>query len=214
MGPRSDSSTASPSGLEPPLLPDLLDPGGGSCLWKAFRVLIPPVLLYGYPWSRSGSVAVGQGTYLNIRAFQKPYGGLPGGFRDNPYAISITARPPPPPPAPPAIEPSPEPPPPQVPAPPSPDDDRTSSKLVGLIEPEAGKSLDLVVCLDTTDSMTPYIDDLRAYLGPVLKARVAGFSRFRIGIVLFRGLLARRLYHPEVSLYLGHRGGRGHPQGR
>lgn len=153
---------------------------------KAFRILIPPVLLYGYPWSRSGSVAAGQGTYLNIRAFQKPYGDYRGAFRDNPYAISITARPPPPPPAPPAIEPSPAPPPPQAPAPPPPDDDRTSSKLVGLIEPEAGKSLDLVVCLDTTDSMTPYIDDLRAYLGPVLKARVAGFSRFRIGIVLFR----------------------------
>ena len=27
----------------------------------AFRILVPPVLLYGYPWSRSGSVAVGQG---------------------------------------------------------------------------------------------------------------------------------------------------------
>jgi hypothetical protein len=57
---------------------------------------------------------------------------------------------------------------------------------VGLLEPEPGKSLDLVVCLDTTDSMTPYIEDLRRYLGPMLRARVAGSSRFRIGIVLFR----------------------------
>ena len=39
----------------------------------AFRILIPPVLIYGYPWSRSGTVAVGQGTYLNIRAFAKRY---------------------------------------------------------------------------------------------------------------------------------------------
>ena len=28
---------------------------------QAFRILIPPVLIYGYPWSRSGTVAVGTG---------------------------------------------------------------------------------------------------------------------------------------------------------
>ena len=63
----------------------------------AFRILVPPVLLYGYPWSRSGSVAVGQGTYLNIRSFEKRYADYSGAFRDNPYSIAISAKPIPPP---------------------------------------------------------------------------------------------------------------------
>jgi hypothetical protein len=146
---------------------------------QAFRILIPSVLVYGYPWSRSGSVAVGKGTYLNIRAFVKPYGDYSGPFADNSYQIAVSFKPVPPAPTtpPPKQEPPREAPPP---------DDSTSGKFGALLEGPAGKSLDLVVCLDTTDSMVPYFDDIRKGLGPILRKRVAGFSSYRIGVVLFK----------------------------
>jgi hypothetical protein len=153
-------------------------PRSDSAFGEAFRILIPPVLVYGYPWSRSGAVSVGKGTFINIRSFAKPYADYSGAFLDNPYEIAISTRPLPAPP--------PEAQPPQKESPPPPPDDRTSSKIGSLIEAEAGKSLDLVVCLDTTDSMVPYIDDIKKNLGPILRERAAGFERFRIGIVLFK----------------------------
>jgi hypothetical protein len=150
---------------------------------QAFRILIPPVLVYGYPWSRSGTVSVGKGTFINIRSFARPYADYAGPFLDNPYEIAIATRPlPSPPPTIPAA-PKEEP---QKAAPPPPPDDRTSSKIGELIEAGPGKSLDLVVCLDTTDSMVPYIDDIKKNLGPILRERVKGFASFRIGIVLFK----------------------------
>jgi hypothetical protein len=151
---------------------------------KAFRILIPPVLVYGYAWSRSGTVAVGQGTYINIRAFAKPYADYTGAFVDNPYRIAIAAKEPEPSPASEPVKAQPQLPPKE--APPPPPDDRTSSKLGELIDDGAGKSLDLVVCLDTTESMGPYIDDLKKNLGPILRARVSSYSSFRIGVVLFK----------------------------
>jgi hypothetical protein len=157
---------------------------------QSFRILIPPVLVYGYAWSRSGTVAVGKGTFINIRAFAKPYADYGGAFKDNPYQIRIATKPNPPasPPAPPQKpqQPAPAPKPKTPPeAKPQPVDDRTSSKLDALIE-EGGQSLDLVVCLDTTESMVPYIDDLKKNLPQLLRKRVSLFKEFRIGIVLFR----------------------------
>jgi hypothetical protein len=141
---------------------------------QAFRILIPPVLVYGYAWSRSGAVSVGKGTFFNIRSFAKPYADYSGAFRDNPYEIAISIK-----------EPPPEAQAPQKAEPPPPPDDRTSSKIGALIE-KGGKSLDLVVCLDTTESMVPYIDDIKKNLGPILRERTSGFESFRIGIVLFK----------------------------
>lgn len=161
-------------------------------LGAAFRIFIPPVLVYGYPWSRSGTVAVGQGTYINIRAFAKPYADYSGPFLDNPYSIAISTRPVPPPEplAAPAESVNAEPqlpPKEEAPAPPpTTEDDRTSSKIADIIDEKAGKSLDLVVCLDTTQSMEPYIDDLKKNLGPILRQRAAGFASFRIGTVLYK----------------------------
>ncbi len=154
-------------------------------LGEAFRILIPPVLIYGYPWSRSGTVAVGQGTYVNIRAFEKRYADYGGAFRDNPYEIAIAAKP---------IAPSTEPATvstaPQIQeqavAPPPPKDDRPSSNIADLIGSAPGKSLDLVLCLDTTASMVPYFDDIRKNIGPLLRERVSGFARYRIGVVLYK----------------------------
>jgi hypothetical protein len=154
------------------------DPGFG----EAFRILIPPVLTYGYPWSRSGSVAVGKGTFINIRSFAKPYADYSGAFLDNPYEISISTIPALPPPKSLVLE---APQQPQKESPPPPPDDRTSAKIGAAIE-AGGESLDLVVCLDTTDSMVPYIDDIKKNLGPIIRAKVAGFKAFRVGLVLYK----------------------------
>jgi hypothetical protein len=164
-------------------------PRSDSEFGQAYRILIPSILVYGYPWSRSGAVSVGKGTFINIRAFAKPYADYAGPFQDNPYQIAIAAIAPPPP----QPEPLPAPPKqapqeaaPQKAPPPPPPDDRTSSKIGAAIETAQGKSLDLVVCLDTTASMVPYIDDIRKNLGPILRERVKGFASFRIGVVLFK----------------------------
>jgi hypothetical protein len=61
----------------------------------------------------------------------------------------------------------------------------TSSRISALI-PTAGKSLDLVICLDTTDSMKPYIEEVKRNLSPLVRRKTAGFTEFRIGVVLYR----------------------------
>ncbi|MGO8693734.1 MAG: hypothetical protein ACLQMF_08705 [Rectinemataceae bacterium] len=181
---------------------------------RAFRILIPPVVVYGYPWSRSGSVAVGKGTFVNIRAFQKPYADYTGAFADNPYEITvmaITREEAPPPPLPPPTPPAPTPLPAEAPAPhpglydPAtvaaftavakatkgktayvPGDGSTSDQIAGLIDAARGENLDLVVCLDTTGSMDPYFEDLRARLGPLIREKTARFKSFRVGLMLFK----------------------------
>lgn len=166
----------------------------------AFHILIPAVLVYGYKWSRSGTVAVGNGTFINIRAFQKPYADYSGSFADNPYRISISTRPrqveAPPPPPPPAVtpppEPKPAPPPPPEPAPlPPAPEGPPSSQIDGALQDLKGDTLDLVLCIDTTSSMQPYMDDLKKNLIKLVKSRIAGFKEFRMGIVLFKD------YFPE-----------------
>lgn len=59
---------------------------------RAFKIFIPTVLLYGYPWTRHGEVAIGRGTFINIRAFSRPYCDYEGGFRDNPYMFNLAAN--------------------------------------------------------------------------------------------------------------------------
>jgi len=187
---------------------------------RAFHILIPPVLVYGYSWSRSGSVSVGNGTFFNLRTFSKPYADYSGAFADNPYRISIATRPqailpavvpppapvalPPTPPSPVAPAPSapmelPPPSPPAAPAaapPPAPPvtvapqppllDGPPSARIDDALKDEKGDSLDLVLCLDTTSSMAPYMDDLKKNLTKLVAARVAKFKEFRVGIVLYR----------------------------
>jgi len=61
-----------------------------------------------------------------------------------------------------------------------------SSKFGTILERKPGGSLDLVLCLDTTASMVPYFDDIKKGLGPMLRARTAGYSSYRIGVVLYK----------------------------
>ena len=160
-------------------------------LGAAFHIYIPYVLYYGYEGGRHGEVHLTDGTFLNIRAFSLPYADYRGSFKDNPFVLEAKQE--------------------SSAGPPAgkytketqdtfaeiakigggdliyskgPDD------LVDLIrvalERERGKALDIVICLDTTNSMKKFIDPLRVKLIPMLKEMLSGFPSFRVGMVLFK----------------------------
>ncbi|MCQ2590123.1 MAG: VWA domain-containing protein [Treponema sp.] len=52
---------------------------------EAFHIYIPKKLKYGYEWGRNGEIKVEQGTFINIRTFEKPYADYSGDFLDNPF---------------------------------------------------------------------------------------------------------------------------------
>lgn len=58
-------------------------------LGQAFHIFIPNTIYYGYPWSRSGSVQIGKGVFINIRTFENPYGDYTGRYMDNPFMFDI-----------------------------------------------------------------------------------------------------------------------------
>lgn len=160
-------------------------------LGEAFHIYIPYIVVYGYPWSRAGELQVVDGTFLNIRAFAKPYGDYSGGFRDNPFTLRVTQKP---------LEGLPE-------------DNYMEDTLAGfrriaeegggeavlstgeadvldkleqLIRKSSGDTLDLVLALDTTESMKNDIPHLRDSLVPRLKKLTEGFTSFRFGMVLYK----------------------------
>ncbi|MDR2543438.1 MAG: hypothetical protein LBC80_08340, partial [Treponema sp.] len=141
-------------------------------LGETFHIYLPYILYYGYPETRHGSVYLIDGTYLNIRTFALPFADYRGAFRDNPFTLEVRQE---------RIE------------PPTgiyldeafeafTEIARAGSGALGLVqspaeivlqirellEREAGKQLDLVICLDTTGSMRPYIDPIREKLIPML----------------------------------------------
>jgi hypothetical protein len=160
-------------------------------LGQAFHIYIPYMLYYGYAPNRHGEVYLKDGTFLNIRAFSLPYADYRGSFKDNPFMLEARQEP--------------------LPGPTegmytketldafteiaksgngdlilsrSPDD------VVGLIktelEKEKGKTLDLVICIETTNSMKKYIDPVRVKLIPMLKEMLSSFPSFRIGMLQFK----------------------------
>jgi hypothetical protein len=152
---------------------------------QAFQLYIPPALSYGYMNSRHGEAYVADGTYLNIRAFEQPYGDYRGYFRDNPFVLRIA----------------------QSPAGSYMQDTVDSfeklvegrgelvysagppdlvEKIVEILERERGGAVDLVICLDTTGSMRDDIDAIRELLISRLETLVADFESFRIGMVLYK----------------------------
>jgi Mg-chelatase subunit ChlD len=159
---------------------------------EAFRVWVPYVILYGYDWSRKGEVQVLDGTYLNIRAFEKPYADYAGPFADNPYRLRVTQKP-------------------VVRDPPADVvymDDTVSAfgelarasegkvqyargpddivPLVRrLLEPK-GKALDLVFVLDSTESMMDDIAKVRELVVPMLEEALAPYPAWRVALVLYK----------------------------
>ena len=158
-------------------------------LGEAFHIYIPYILNYGYEGGRHGEVYVVDGTYLNVRAFSLPYADYRGNFKDNPFVLRVRPQEP-------------------LPGPPEgnymkdtveafttiatgdliyasgPADlvDRIREELVK----ETGKTVDIVLCLDTTGSMRDDINAIRRQLIPMLKEIIAGFASFRIGMVLYK----------------------------
>ena len=59
---------------------------------KAFHIFIPSEIQFGYPWSRNGTVRIGKGTFINIRAFSKKFADYTGDFYDNPYMFDFEKR--------------------------------------------------------------------------------------------------------------------------
>lgn len=57
---------------------------------NAFKIFIPYIVKFGYPWTRNGDIQVYDGTYINIKTFSKEYADYSGKFKDNPYILKIT----------------------------------------------------------------------------------------------------------------------------
>jgi hypothetical protein len=160
-------------------------------LGQAFHIYIPYILHFGYRDTRHGEIYVVDGTYFNLRAFSLPAGDYRGRFADNPYILQVTQKP---------LE-----------GPPegnymqaaveafdqiaatgqgelvwSTGREDLVDRIRSILEREQGKTLDMVLCLDTTKSMDDDIDPVRRMLIPMLKETVPRFSGFRIGMVLYK----------------------------
>lgn len=59
-------------------------PALGDC----FLIYIPKTMEWGYPWARNGTVNVEEGTFINIRTFEKKYGDYTGQWKDNPFMFT------------------------------------------------------------------------------------------------------------------------------
>ncbi len=165
-------------------------------LGSAFRIFIPYIVKYGYDWTRNGEILVVDGTFLSVRAFGAKFADYRGGFRDNPFTISVTQKP--------------------MEGPPEGnymDDTVTAyteiaeegggmliyctgeedllNALSDVLDEVDSGSLDLVLALDTTASMKNDIPWLKRELVPLLRERTDGYRHFRFGMVLYRD------YHEE-----------------
>ena len=154
----------------------------------AFHIYLPHRMVYGYQGGRHGHVYVGDGTYLNIRAFEFAYADYRGKFKDNPFVLRITQEP---------------------------DLSETTlnyipetitaftqiagentvfstgpadlvDKIKTILERERDRNVDLIICFDTTGSMRPHLDAVRRELIPMLNSMIIEFASFRIGMVLYR----------------------------
>jgi hypothetical protein len=154
----------------------------------SFHIYIPHKLLYGYEGGRNGEVEVGDGTYLNIRAFYYAYADYRGAFKDNPFILRVSQET-------------------NRPLPPgsfmketvnaftqiakdnttfASDPEEMAGRIAGILKKEKGKDVDIAVCLDVTGSMEPYLNAIRQRLIPMLKELSADFASFRIGMVLYK----------------------------
>jgi hypothetical protein len=158
-------------------------------LGEAFHIFIPWLIYYGYENTRHGELYVANGTYLNIRAFYLPYGDYRGSFKDNPFMLNVTQKPPE-----------------------APEGNYMKEteeafneiaqgggylvyssgpgdlvdRIKAILEEEKGKTLDLVLCLDTTNSMKDDIAAVRTRIIPMFRDIIADFASFRIGMVLYK----------------------------
>ena len=165
---------------------------------QTFHIFIPPVLQYGYEWSRNGIVEVGKGTFINIRTFEKPYADYTGDYMDSPFMFNLEARkkpkknPPEPEPEPAVIL--------------SADYNPLASQkfselsdfvvyskgpetivadIMEILEDE-GAPLDVVFAIDATGSMKNDIETLKTDLLPALMEHFKNIEEVRFGLLFYR----------------------------
>lgn len=176
---------------------------------ESFHIYIPYIVEYGYSWTRSGELQVLDGTYLNVRAFTLPFGNYDNGFIDNPFILRVVQKP---------LEGPPE-------------DNYMSDtldeyreiaaegggeailstgegdildKLEAIVGSISGQNLDLVLALDTTESMKNDMPYLRTSLVPLLEEIAKGFDSFRFGIVFYKDYMEQYVtrvmpFEPDMS---------------
>ena len=159
-------------------------------LGEAFHIFIPWILQFGYESGRHGEIYVANGTYLNLRTFSLPYGDYNGAFQDNPFILTVRQRP--------------------NESPPgvymkeavdafreiasegkgqflySKGSDDLALDIQKILENDKDKTVDIVICLDTTESMSDSINGLRRSIVPMLRSMTAAFKDYRLGLVLFK----------------------------
>lgn len=165
---------------------------------SAFRVFVPYIVTYGYPWSRSGELQVLDGAYLNVRTFTEEYASYAGEFRDNPFVLSVQQAP--------------------EEGPPegnymsdtvdnyeeiaresdgtatySEGEEDIPARIAEIVRQTEGESLDLVLALDTTESMRNDLPFLRRDLVPLLREEADRFGSVRIGMVYYRDYMEEYL---------------------
>lgn len=166
---------------------------------QAFRIFIPYLVRFGYEWSRYGELQVLDGTYISIRTFELPYADYRGAFQDNPFIIRVTQNP--------------------FPGPPdgnfiaetvasfseiaasttgkvlySEGEDDILPRVADILSSETGNQLDLVIVLDSTQSMKNDLPALRAHLAKTITENSRGFRNIRVGVVYYRDYLEEYLY--------------------
>ena len=186
-------------------------PGPDPVFGMAFHIFIPWVVEWGYSWSRSGSTFIHDGTFVSVRAFALPYADYRGAFADNPYLVRLTQKPraAPPPPAAPEAKPDAS-----IYIPQTVDafskiaeDGKGKSFLAAgpedigpiiasILDASPGGSIDIVICIDTTDSMTDDIAAVKAMVPGLVAERIKGYSRVRIGLVLYKDYFEEYVVKP------------------
>ena len=165
---------------------------------EAFRVFVPYIVRYGYSWTRSGELMLLDGAYLNIRTFEEPYASYTGAFRDNPFLLTVEQRP--------------------VAGPPEGNfmDDTVddfeeiategdgevayaatnedlSREIDRVLSRASGRTLDLVLALDTTSSMEDNVPALQQDLVPLLRKKLGSIDELRVGLVYYRDYMEEYL---------------------
>ena len=161
-------------------------------LGSAFHMFVPYLVVYGgYPGERAGQLEIRDDMFINFITFTKPYADYSGAFRDNPFRLAFTQAPL------------------NVPREKAllSDTERTFREIadsgggaayvsvkredigraLDTIAGEGeGESLDLVLCLDTTDSMTDDIDSVKSGLIAVMKKYRSRYRNLRVGLVFYK----------------------------
>jgi len=166
---------------------------------SAFKIFIPYVLVYGYPFTRYGEVQVMDGTFLSVRAFEKEFGDYDGSFQDNPFVIRVSQKP--------------------LSGPPEgnymPETVRTYTKMAKdtegktwyssgeedvldtlrkVLSEQKGSDLDLVLVLDATNSMANDAPFVRNGLVPLILEYSESKKPLRVALVQYRDYLEEFLY--------------------